>query len=137
MTFSPRSSTMRFRSTIFAMLILATAGLGLTEQPHNGSGQITSGAVITQTKDSVTLNIEPCGKERRHTVSPYKIISSREVTCPNGRKTYTKITVEETGPSPSDGPDSGATSPSGPKPNPPKPSTPKDSDPASADTEKK
>lgn len=58
-------------------------------------GNIYTGKVISKDANTITLNLNPCGTERKQTVSPYKTVGApTDDTCPNG-KVYTKVTVVE------------------------------------------
>jgi len=60
-----------------------------------GSEQVYYGKVVEKSKDTVTINVTPCGdKEKPQTISPYEILSSQETSCSDGRK-YIKVAVRE------------------------------------------
>lgn len=58
-------------------------------------GNIYSGSIVSQDASSIKLNLNPCGKERLQTISPFKTMGDPiQATCPNGKK-YAKVMVEE------------------------------------------
>ena len=74
--------------TLFSSMLLASG-----EKPGR---DVAVGEVVSQTDDSVTLNVHPCGKKELHTISPYRQVSSEDATCSDGKK-YIRVTVEQTG----------------------------------------
>ena len=60
-----------------------------------GSEQVYYGKVVEKSKDTITINVAPCGdKKKPQTISPYEILSSQETSCSDGRK-YIKVAVRE------------------------------------------
>jgi hypothetical protein len=59
------------------------------------SEQVYYGEVLDKSKDTITINVNPCGdKKKPQTISPYEILSSQETSCNDGRK-YVKVAVRE------------------------------------------
>ncbi|PYV75117.1 MAG: hypothetical protein DMG96_18225 [Acidobacteria bacterium] len=62
--------------------------------PHSPAGEF-SGEMIAAAKDTITLDLNPCGEKKSVTVFPYKQKGIPvPASCPNGKK-YTKVTVEK------------------------------------------
>src|SRR5882724_2397618 len=60
-----------------------------------GSERVYYGEVVKKSEDTITINVTPCGDNKKpQTISPYEILNSEDASCNDGRN-YIRVAVRE------------------------------------------